>query len=47
MLTLHVLVLPLLCVCVQMANIHHCVTPSSENVQGVTIPLTCLWPSFD
>jgi hypothetical protein len=38
------------CVCVlllQMSNIHHCVTPSSVNVQGINIPMTCLWPSFD
>mmetsp|Transcript_37692 Transcript_37692/g.83943 ORF Transcript_37692/g.83943 Transcript_37692/m.83943 type:complete len:265 (+) Transcript_37692:92-886(+) len=25
-------------------NIGHCVTPSSVDVQGLTIPLTCLWP---
>jgi hypothetical protein len=30
-----------------LSNIHHCVTPSSANVQGITIPLTCLWPAFD
>jgi len=30
-----------------MSNIHHCVTPSSANVQGINIPLTCLWPAFD
>eukprot|EP00878_Enallax_costatus_P000304 GHUV01000377.1.p1 GENE.GHUV01000377.1~~GHUV01000377.1.p1 ORF type:complete len:264 (+),score=85.78 GHUV01000377.1:141-932(+) len=27
------------------SNINHCVTPSSINVQGVNIPLTCLWPA--
>uniref|UniRef100_A0A7R9VUJ3 Chlorophyll a-b binding protein, chloroplastic n=1 Tax=Chlamydomonas euryale TaxID=1486919 RepID=A0A7R9VUJ3_9CHLO len=26
------------------ANIGHCVTPSSANIGGLTIPLTCLWP---
>lgn len=25
-------------------NIGHCVIPSTSNVNGVTIPLTCLWP---
>jgi hypothetical protein len=25
-------------------NIGHCVTPSSVDVEGITIPLTCLWP---
>ncbi len=25
-------------------NIGHCVVPSSVDVQGITIPLTCLWP---
>eukprot|EP00879_Flechtneria_rotunda_P001857 GHRR01002027.1.p1 GENE.GHRR01002027.1~~GHRR01002027.1.p1 ORF type:complete len:258 (+),score=71.36 GHRR01002027.1:66-839(+) len=27
------------------SNINHCVTPDSVNVQGITIPLTCLWPA--
>lgn len=27
------------------SNINHCVTPTSVDVQGVTIPLTCLWPA--
>ncbi|MEW5303270.1 MAG: hypothetical protein WDW36_005977 [Sanguina aurantia] len=27
-------------------NIGHCVTPSSANVEGITIPLTCLWPGL-
>ncbi|WIA12975.1 hypothetical protein OEZ85_006587 [Tetradesmus obliquus] len=27
------------------SNINHCVTPSSVDVQGLTIPLTCLWPA--
>jgi light-harvesting complex I chlorophyll a/b binding protein 4 len=26
------------------ANIGHCRIPSSVDVQGLTIPLTCLWP---
>lgn len=26
------------------ANIGHCTIPSSVDVQGVSIPLTCLWP---
>jgi light-harvesting complex I chlorophyll a/b binding protein 4 len=25
-------------------NIGHCVTPATAEVQGLTIPLTCLWP---
>ena len=25
-------------------NIGHCMVPSSVDVQGITIPLTCLWP---
>lgn len=25
-------------------NIGHCVIPTSVDVQGITIPLTCLWP---
>jgi light-harvesting complex I chlorophyll a/b binding protein 4 len=28
-----------------LSNINHCVTPSSVDVQGVKIPLTCLWPA--
>ncbi len=26
------------------SNIGHCVTPATSSVQGLTIPLTCLWP---
>ena len=25
-------------------NIGHCVTPSTVDVQGLTLQLTCLWP---
>jgi light-harvesting complex I chlorophyll a/b binding protein 4 len=25
-------------------NIGHCAIPSSVDVEGITIPLTCLWP---
>lgn len=27
------------------SNIGQCVTPMTSNVQGITIPLTCLWPA--
>lgn len=26
------------------SNIGHCVVPQTVDVQGLTIPLTCLWP---
>ena len=28
-------------------NIHHCAIPTSVDVQGLTLPLSCLWPAFD